>query len=161
VADREFAGRVDDLSDTLESLSRFVGVLERREGALGPLLEENGAAEQAILSLKEASASLAEISEKLGRSEGLVGRLINDPEYSEAMAEDLAATVHNLAEITRKVNEGEGTLGLLVNDKAVYEGMEDITAGVNDSKFARWLTRHYRKKGIKLETGKDEKREDR
>ena len=30
--------------------------------------------------------------------------------------------------------------------------LEDVVAGVNDSKFARWLTRHYHKKGIKAET---------
>ena len=27
--------------------------------------------------------------------------------------------------------------------------MEEVVAGVNDSKFARWLMRHYQKKGIK------------
>ena len=30
-----------------------------------------------------------------------------------------------------------------------YDGLEDVVAGVNDSKFARWLMRRYQKKGIK------------
>ncbi len=152
VSDREFAGRIDDLSATLQALAGFVEKLERQDGALGPLLEEGGAGEQAILSMKDAAASLAEIAAKLRQPEGLVGRLINDTEYSEALATDLASTLHNLSEITRKINEGEGTLGLLLNEATLYDGMEDIAAGVNDSKFARWLTRHYQKKGIKIRT---------
>jgi hypothetical protein len=35
--------------------------------------------------------------------------------------------------------------------------MEDVVAGTNDSKFARWLIRHYQKKGIKLDTEELEK----
>ena len=39
-------------------------------------------------------------------------------------------------------------LGLLVNERTLHDGLEDVVAGVNDSKFARWLLRHYRKKGV-------------
>jgi len=31
---------------------------------------------------------------------------------------------------------------------SLYDGAEDVMAGVNDSKFARWMLRHYQKKGI-------------
>ena len=31
------------------------------------------------------------------------------------------------------------------------DGLEDVVAGLNDSKFARWLMRRYQKKGIELE----------
>ncbi len=51
--------------------------------------------------------------------------------------------------ITEKINRGEGTLGALVNNSVLYDGAEEVVAGVNDSKFARWLLRHYQKKGIK------------
>ena len=60
--------------------------------------------------------------------------------------------VDNLAEITGKINRGEGTLGALVNERTLHDSAESVIAGVNDSKFARWLIRHYQKKGIKLET---------
>lgn len=157
ISDQEFAGRVDDLSRTLEALAGFVEKLDRGDGALGPLLQEDGAAEQAIESLRAASASLAAISARLEKPDGLFGRILNDPAYSNALADDLGSTLHNLAEITRKIDQGEGTLGALVNERVLHDGLEDIAAGTNDSKFARWLMRHYRKKGIKLSTEELEK----
>jgi phospholipid/cholesterol/gamma-HCH transport system substrate-binding protein len=157
LSDQEFAGKVDDLSRTLGALAAFVEKLERGEGALGPLLEEDGAAEQAIESLRAASASLAQIAGRLEKPDGFLGRLLNDAEYSNALADDLGATLHNLSEITRKIDQGEGTLGALVNERTLHDGLEDVAAGTNDSKFARWLMRHYQKKGIKLSTEQMEK----
>ncbi len=69
--------------------------------------------------------------------------------YSEKLAADFQTLLANLAEVSAKINRGEGTLGALVNERTLYDGMEDVVAGVNDSKFARWLMRHYQKKGIK------------
>ena len=160
LSDQEFAGRVDDLSRTLEALAGFVEKLERGDGALGPLMEDDGAAEQAIESLRAASASLAIIAGKLEKPDGLLGRLINDPEYSNALADDLGQTLHHLAEISRKIDEGDGTLGALVNERTLHDGLEDIAAGTGDSKFARWLLRHYQKKGIKLSAEQLEKLSD-
>lgn len=157
LSDQEFAGRVDDLSQTLEALAGFVEKLERGDGALGPLMAEDGAGEQAIESLRAASASLAAIAARLEKPDGLFGRLINDPDYSNALADDLGTTLHNLSEITRKIEQGEGTLGALVNERTLHDGLEDIAAGTNDSKFARWLMRHYQKKGIKLTSEQVEK----
>jgi hypothetical protein len=71
--------------------------------------------------------------------------------YGEEVAGDLGATLDSLAEITDKLNRGEGTLGALLNDRSLYDGADEIVSGVNDSKFARWLLRHYRKKGIKVQ----------
>jgi len=36
----------------------------------------------------------------------------------------------------------------LVNDRTLYDSAEDVITGVNDSKFARWMLRHYQKQGI-------------
>jgi hypothetical protein len=74
------------------------------------------------------------------------------------MAQDLSRLTANLAEVSEKINRGEGTLGALINERTMHDGMEDFVAGVNDSKFARWLVRHYRKKGIEME--EDETLED-
>ena len=53
--------------------------------------------------------------------------------------------------MTEKINNGDGSLGALINERSLYDGAEDLLAGTNDSKFARWLLRHYRKKGIKTQ----------
>ena len=147
--DEELAGKFDTLGTTIDDFSTVVQGLAAREGAVGKLLEPGGEAEQAIADLGEAAGSLKRLTARLETDEGLLGRLLNDPAYSERVAGDLEATLAELREVVGKINRGEGTLGALVNEREVYEGAEDIMAGMNDSKFARWLTRHYRKKGIK------------
>jgi len=151
--DDEFAARLDLLGASMESLSGTLESLGNKEGALGAMLEEGGAGEQAILEIRDAAASLKRTSMKLESEDGLIGKL-SDPEYAARVSADLEGLLHNLREITDKINRGEGTLGALVNSRTVYEGMEEIVAGVNDSGFARWLMRRYQKKGIKAEEKK-------
>lgn len=148
--DDEFAARLDDLGASMKLLSSTLESLGNREGAVGAMLEEGGAGEQAIEEIRDAAASLKRTSMKLESEEGLIGKL-SDPEYAERVTADLEGLLRNLREITDKINRGEGTVGALINSRTVYEGMEEIVAGVNDSGFARWLMRRYQKKGIKAE----------
>ncbi len=151
VHDPSVGQSVDDLTRSLRDLSRFLDALARGEGALGALAAEGGTGEQAIVEARDAAASLRRTAERLESKEGLLGRLLNDTEYSERVARDLETTLGNLAEITGKINSGKGTLGALVNERVLHDSMEDVVAGVGDSDFARWLLRHYQKKGIEAE----------
>ena len=156
--DKEFARRIDDVSTSLGHLATTMDSVSRREGAVGALLNDGGAGQQAIESLRDAAESFRKAGARLEAREGLIGRLLNDPEYSEKAAADLAAILKNLHEITHRVNTGQGTLGALINERTLHDGLEDVVAGVNDSKFARWLMRHYQKKGIEAgEEGKEGK----
>lgn len=149
--DESFAARLDDLGRAIEDLSALMEALDPEQGAVGALLQEDGSGQQAIEDLRDAAASLKRVAARLESDKGLMGRLLNDEEYSEGMAQDLRSMLANLTEITEKINRGEGTLGALVNERTLYDGAEDVMAGVNDSKFARWLLRHYQKKGIKIQ----------
>ena len=155
--DDALAERLDDLSLAIEDFSSVMRAVSRGDGVFGALLDEEGAGKQAILDLGDAAATLKRLAEGIEHQDGLVGRLLNDPEYSEALAVDLRRTLGNLAEISEKINSGEGTLGALVNERVLHDGAEEVIAGVGDSKFARWLTRHYRKKGIKATEEQDGK----
>jgi phospholipid/cholesterol/gamma-HCH transport system substrate-binding protein len=148
--DDEFAARLDDLGASMKLLSATLESLGNKEGAVGAMLEEGGAGEQAIEEIRDAAASLKRTSMKLESEDGLIGKL-SDPEYAARVTDDLEGLLRNLREITDKINRGEGTVGALINSRTVYEGMEEIVAGVNDSGFARWLMRRYQKKGIKAE----------
>lgn len=150
--DPKTEARADDLGEALRSLRAVLERVERGEGAVGDLLSSEGEARRAIARLDEAAGSLKNVAERLESKEGLLGRLLYDDEYSEGLATDLKGALRNLEQITAKINTGEGTLGALVNDRTLHDGMEEVVAGVGDSKFARWLLRHYQKKGIKLET---------
>jgi len=146
--DDELASSLDSLGQTLDELAAIVHSLAEREGAVGMLLEEGGTAEQALVDLRDAAGSFKRLAANLESREGLMGRLLSDPEYSAALADSLEATLGNVAEITDKINRGEGSLGALINDRELYDGAESVVVGANDSKFARWLLRRYRKKGI-------------
>ncbi len=148
LTDPSMAGRAADLSKAIQDLSTILDSIARKEGAVGALIAKGGAGEQAVTELRDAAASLKRISQRLESKEGLLGKLLNDPEYSNGVATDLRATARNLSEITGKINSGQGTLGALVNERVLYDSMEQIAAGTNDSKFARWMMRHYQKKGI-------------
>ena len=39
-------------------------------------------------------------------------------------------------------------MGRLVSDPTLYDEATTVVSGVDDSKFARWLLRHSRQKGV-------------
>jgi phospholipid/cholesterol/gamma-HCH transport system substrate-binding protein len=147
--DESLAARLDDLGQAVESFAGLMEAVGGEKGGLREMLAEGGEAPQAIASLQEAAAGLNRIVHQLESDNGLLGRLLNDPGYSARLADDLESTLSNVAEITGKINSGEGSLGAMVNERVLYDGAEEVIAGVNNSKFARWMMRHYQKKGIK------------
>lgn len=151
IADPSLGAGLDDLKTALREIASAAEAIGRREGALGDILAEDGRSTAAIEDLREAAASLRRVAARLESDKGLLGRLLHDTEWSEGMADDLRSAVRDVASITRKIDQGKGTLGLLVNESTLYDGMEEVVAGVGDSKFARWLMRHYQKKGIEAE----------
>ncbi len=148
VSDDALAARLDDLGTAVKDLSTIMESVSRGEGAIGSLTKKGGDAELAIADFKDSAASLKRVTARLESTDGLFGKLVYDKAYSNEVAENLRATVANLSAITRKVNEGQGTLGALVNERTLYDGAEEVVAGVGDSKFARWMLRHYQKQGI-------------
>lgn len=146
--DQTLAAKLDDLGTAIHDMSTILESIARGDGAFGALTKKGGDAETAIADLKEASASMKRVAARLESKQGLMGKLLNDEEYSNRIAGELESTVANLASITKKVDTGQGTFGALVNDRVLYDSAEDVIAGVNDSKFARWMLRHYQKKGV-------------
>jgi phospholipid/cholesterol/gamma-HCH transport system substrate-binding protein len=149
--DEELSQKVDDLFSSLERIAKMIDSVDLEEGAIGALLADDGPGEQAVVDFAATAASLRTISERLASEQGILGQMLGDGEDSSLFSDDLRRLVANLAEISDKINRGEGTIGALINDRTVYEGMEDVVAGANDSKFARWLLRRYQKRGIKVE----------
>ncbi len=148
LTDEGLAGRLDDLGAAITDMSTLMESMVKGEGAIGSLTKPGGDAQVAIADLKDAAASLKRTTARLESKEGLFGKLLNDDAYSNQLSAGLESAVTDLAAVMKKINEGQGTLGALVNDRTLYDSAEDVIAGVNDSKFARWMLRHYQKKGI-------------
>jgi hypothetical protein len=139
---------LDDLGTAIKDLSTLMDRMAKGEGAIGSLTKAGGDGEVAIADFRAAAESLRRTAARLESKEGLIGKLLNDEAYSNQLAGGLHSVVTDLAAIVKKINEGKGTLGALVNDRTLYDSAEDVIAGVNDSKFARWMLRHYQKQGI-------------
>jgi len=155
LADDELGAKLDDLGSAIESLSALVHDLSRREGALGELTREGGAGEQAIRDLRDAAATLKRVADRIDSGESVLGNLL----FADCLdsGKNLCETLSSIAEVTDKINRGEGTLGALVNDRSLHDGAQEIVGGVENSRFARWLLQHYRKKGIKAESNDAER----
>jgi phospholipid/cholesterol/gamma-HCH transport system substrate-binding protein len=148
LTDEGLAARLDDLGAAIKDLSTLMESMAKGEGAIGSLTKQGGDAQVAIADLKEAAGSLKRVAARLESKDGLFGKILNDDAYSNQLAGSLQGAVTDLAAIAKKINDGQGTLGALVNDRTLYDSAEDVIAGVNDSKFARWMLRHYQKQGI-------------
>lgn len=143
--------RADDLGRAIHGVADAVERLEKGEGAAGDLLSDRGKSKQAVEDLAQAAASLKRTAAQLESRDGLLGRLLYDEEFSDAVAKDFREALSRLNSIAGKIDSGQGTLGALVNERVLHDSMEDVVAGVGDSKFANWLIRHYQKKGIEVE----------
>jgi phospholipid/cholesterol/gamma-HCH transport system substrate-binding protein len=150
--DREFAGRIDQLGHAIEQFSVLADRINSEDGAVAPLLESDGPLAKTMEDLQASAAALRRLTDSLERETGLLGRLLQDEEWSEGLAADVRATMHNLSSISAKIDSGQGTLGALINERSLHEGLEQVLAGVGDSKFAKWMLRHYLKNGVKLST---------
>jgi phospholipid/cholesterol/gamma-HCH transport system substrate-binding protein len=146
--DDALAARLDDLGASIKNLSTLMERLANGEGAVGSLTKKGGDAELGLADFRDSMASLKRVTARLESKEGLLGKVLYDDAYSNQLASQLQSAVADLAAIAKKINDGQGTLGALVNDRVLYDSAEDVIAGVNDSKFARWMLRHYQKQGI-------------
>lgn len=150
LSDREYADEtLGSLRSAAVRMDRVLEMIETKKGAVGELVQEDGQGKQAIMDLRSAAGSLKTASARLESSTGLVGRLLNDQEYSEKMARDLETISASLASIMEKIDKGQGTVGGLINDPTVLQGIQDIIGGIRKSKTAKFLLRHYGKKGAK------------
>lgn len=150
LSDRQYA---DDTLGSIKSaaarLDRVLDLVETKKGAAGELVQENGEGKQIIAELHTAVTSLKTTAGRLEANTGIVGRLLNDQDYSEQIARDLHTISSSLASIMEKIDKGEGSLGAFINDPSIAQGVQDIVGGIRRSKTAKFLLRHYGKKGAK------------
>jgi phospholipid/cholesterol/gamma-HCH transport system substrate-binding protein len=149
LTDRELGAKLDDLGRAIEEISTFAAELNRGTGAIGELVRDDGAGQRAIQDLAAAADTLERVAARIEAGEGALGSLLA-ADCTDG-GKNLCETLANLSDVTGKINRGEGTLGALVNERTLHDGAEDVVAGVNDSRFARWLLRRYRKRGIEAQ----------
>ncbi len=110
---RDLPPLVADARETLGNFKNITAKLERGEGTLGKLIND----EEAYRDIKKTLVAVRDVAGKLQRGEGTLGKLINDDEAYE----DVRRTLVALRDVAEKLQRGEGTLGKLINDDEVYQ----------------------------------------
>jgi len=155
LSDPALAQKADKIGQAADDLAELTGRLKAQEGAFGELTREGGTGQQTLQDLRAGAASLRSTMERLERGEGLAGKVLHDEAFGQQSAAALAGALANLETITGKVARGEGTLGKLVSDPTLYDEASTVVSGVDDSKFARWLLRRSRQKGVEAKDKKE------
>ncbi|MDH3283154.1 MAG: MlaD family protein [Acidobacteriota bacterium] len=147
ITDEEFARELSaDLTEAVGGLARIVDRLDRGEGLLGQLTVGDES-DRLLDDARAASASFREVAEGMERGDGLAGMLLRDEQLGRRIAGNLEELTERLASIAGKIDEGQGTLGQLVNERTLHDDVEQLLAGVRDSKLLSWLIRRYHRKG--------------
>ena len=121
--------RFDTVMTNLEELT---GKLNRAEGTLGKLINDDGLYAELNGAVGDFRAAADDLRESLGgakdllgrveEGEGTLGRLLSD----DGIATDLEATASNLRRFSEDLKGGEGTLGKLVQDDTLYTELRSM-----------------------------------
>ncbi len=114
----------ESLENLLAGISRITEKINRGEGTLGRLVNE----EQTLENLNSALASLKDITEKINRGQGTLGRLVND----DGTVDKIDTALLSITQVSEKINRGEGTLGRLLNDEETVENLNSTLTGINE-----------------------------
>jgi phospholipid/cholesterol/gamma-HCH transport system substrate-binding protein len=113
-----------DARETLGNFRNISAKLERGEGTLGKLINDDRAYQDARKTL----AALRDVAEKVQRGEGTLGKLIND----DGAYQDVRKTLVAVRDVAEKVQRGEGTLGKLISDDGAYEDARATLANLRN-----------------------------
>lgn len=143
-------GILADARTIISNANSIVARVERGEGSLGKLLNED----ELYNDVRAVAANLRSVSDRLDQGEGSIGRLLADDgkiyedieavtanlrkvsddlaagkgllgkllsEQDDGVYEDLRATAQAIREVAEGINRGDGTLGKLITDDDIYD----------------------------------------
>ncbi len=119
----ENRARIGEITANLQDIT---GKVNRGEGTLGKLINDEAGYERLVLAVDEIKAAAAEtktfissaqgIIDQVKSGEGTLGTLLYDGESGA----NIKVVAKNLREISDKLNQGQGTLGKLINDETLF-----------------------------------------
>ncbi len=124
------------LTESLERVASITAKIDRGQGTLGKLVNDDTLYHQLTGSLEALRESLTDIgivAARLERGEGTLGRLIADDSlYREAeeTVASLRSTADQFERISAGLEGGQGTLGRLIVDDSLYLDAQDAVQNV-------------------------------
>lgn len=123
---------IEELAEAVDGLQRMIQSVERGEGTLGKLLNDDSMYTNMEVLTEDLKAIVARVAD----GQGTVGKLLND----DAVYNDAAALMANMRMVSDRIAQGEGTVGkLLSEDEELYENLDatmlavrEITESINN-----------------------------
>lgn len=144
-------GTLESISDMARNLSEITGKINRGEGTVGKLIQDDALYNQALglvekldtasTDIQAVAKDAKEISSRLAAGEGTLGKLLSK---DEAMYNNLTNTLEQISlastdarSIMSRLEKGEGTIGkLLSEDDTVYQDLQEAMAALKDVSVA-------------------------
>jgi len=114
---------IEELAEAVDGLQRMIEAVERGEGTLGKLLNDDSM----YTNMEGLTEDLKAIVGRVADGEGTVGKLLSD----DAVYNDASALMANLRMVSDRVAQGEGTFGKLMSeDEELYQNMDATMVAV-------------------------------
>lgn len=144
-------GTLDNISEMTKNLTEITGKINRGEGTVGRLIQEEGLYTEALDLVEKLGAASADIelvakdakviSGRLVAGEGTLGKLLSK---DEAMYANLTNTLEQISQastdarsIMARLEKGEGTIGKLLSaDDSVYQDLQEAMAALKEVSVA-------------------------
>ncbi len=140
---------MEQVSSLAGNLDEFMARINRSEGTLGKIANEDDLHDQMIdlmarlskltaeltisqarltEAIEQTSNNVASLTDKVENNSGTIGKLIGDPQ----LYDNLAATSARLDSVMQRINAAEGSLGLFVSDTAFYTETVNLMVRVSN-----------------------------
>lgn len=106
---------LDSLQSILTRVDKIVAVVERGEGSIGKLVND----EEVYSRVNRMLGNLERVTAAVKDGEGTIGKLI----YDTTLHDDLRRTLARIDSIGAGLERGEGTAGKLLKDTALYDDL--------------------------------------
>lgn len=122
----------ETIRSTLANVENITGKIDRGEGTLARLLNDDTAYDSLLATISEIQDAASDASTMMDganeifahvkRGEGTLGMLI----YNEELGRELEEIAGNVRTVSSKLASGEGTLGRLMSDDALYRDIQSV-----------------------------------
>jgi phospholipid/cholesterol/gamma-HCH transport system substrate-binding protein len=126
------------LKDLTQNLAEVVGKVNRGEGTIGKIVNDDRLYESAVNITRNADKSLTAVTQRLTSVSDIIVEMTGSINSIITSVDTAIVDVRNIIE---KVNNGEGTLGALISDEKIADSVKTIMANLTKtSEDARMAT---------------------
>ncbi len=128
-------GVIGYLKDLSANLAEVVGKVNRGEGTLGKIINDDALYKQSVNILKSADTSLVVMTKRLAE---ITDFIVKTGTGVSSIIANLDSSMADVKNIINEVKSGKGVLGALLNERGVYDSLQRVVNNlISTSNFAQ------------------------